>query len=196
MPIKSDKWIIKKCEIEEMIRPFSREQVKQVTLPEGNVRRVISYGVSSYGYDMRLGNIFKVLTQGVSKEIDPKNVNAGLYKTIRADDYLVVPPHGLVMGQSVEYFKIPRDILTICFGKSTYARCGLLVNVTPFEPEWEGFATIALNNLTSNPIKIYSGEGIAQLIFLQAQTNDICATSYKDKAGKYQAQTEITTARV
>ena len=177
-----------------MIRPFSRNQVKQVDLPGGNLRRVVSYGVSSYGYDMRLGNIFKVLKQEPAKEIDPKNINAGYYQTVRADDFIVVPPQGLVLGTTLEYFRIPRDILTICFGKSTYARCGLFVNVTPFEPEWEGYATLAISNLGPHPVRLYAGEGIAQLLFLQA--DDVCLTSYQDKQGKYQAQKEITAAKV
>ena len=196
MSMKSDQWIIQTSELKDMIRPFAKEQVRQLDLPNGGMRRLISYGVSSYGYDMRIGNIFKVLTDNVTKEVDPKNVNAGLYKTVRADDYLLIAPHSLVLGQTVEYFKIPRDIMTICYGKSTYARCGIFVNVTPFEPEWEGFATVAINNLSPNPVKIYAGEGIAQLIFLQAHPKDVCATSYRDKNGKYQAQREITTAKV
>jgi dCTP deaminase len=194
MPVKSDTWIIENAEANEMIRPFAREQVKQVTLPQGTLRRLVSFGVSSYGYDMRLGNIFRVLKTDAQMEIDPKNIKPGLFQTIRADDYLVLPPHGLVLAQTMEYFKIPRDILTICFGKSTYARCGVFVNVTPFEPEWEGFPTIAISNLTPLPVKLYSGEGIAQLIFLEA--SEVCSVSYRDKDGKYQGQTEITTAKI
>jgi dCTP deaminase len=194
MPVKSDKWIVETSESQEMIRPFAREQVKQITLPQGTLRRLISFGVSSYGYDMRLGNIFRVLKTDTKIEVDPKNIKPGLFQTIRADDYFILPPHGLVLAQTMEYFKIPRDILTICFGKSTYARCGVLVNVTPFEPEWEGFATIAISNLTPLPVKLYSGEGIAQLIFLEA--SEVCAVSYRDKDGKYQAQAEPTAAKL
>ena len=194
MSIKSDTWIIQQAEKNEMIRPFARDQVKQIELPQGTIRKVISFGVSSYGYDMRLGNIFRVLRADSTNEIDPKNIKPGYFQTIRADDYLVIPPHGLVLAQTMEYFKIPRDILTICFGKSTYARCGILINVTPFEPEWEGFATIAISNMTGSPVKLYSGEGIAQLIFLQS--NSICAVSYRDKNGKYQAQLEPTAAKI
>lgn len=192
--IKSDSWIVQQAEERQMIRPFAREQVREIEMPPRGLRRVISFGASSYGYDMRIGNMFKVLNAPPNKELDPKAINAGHYRVVRADDYIVVPPHGLVLGQTVEYFQIPRDILTICCGKSTYARCGIFVNVTPFEPEWEGFATIAVNNLTPNPVRVYANEGIAQLIFLQA--NEVCTTSYRDKKGKYQAQQVITTAKV
>jgi dCTP deaminase len=194
--IKSDKWIIEQS-MNGMIRPFSRTQVKKVDLPDGGIRKVISYGVSSYGYDMRLGNEFRVMRFEAGeegKEIDPKNVRPSLYQPVRADDYLLIPPHGVVLGQTVEYFKIPRDILTICFGKSTYARCGVFVNVTPFEPEWEGHVTISISNMNPAPVRLYAGEGIAQLLFLQS--DDVCAVSYRDKDGKYQAQQEITTAIV
>lgn len=196
MPIKSDQWIIQQSEQNEMIRPFAREQVKQVELPEGGgLRKVISFGVSSYGYDLRLGNIFRVLkSNDPLGELDPKNVKDSLFQTVKTDDFLVVPPHGLVLAQTLEYFKIPRDILTICFGKSTYARCGLLVNVTPFEPEWEGNATISISNLTSLPVRLYAGEGVAQLLFLKS--DEVCAVSYKDKNGKYQATIEPTAAKV
>jgi len=194
MSTKSDKWIIHQSEREGMIRPFAREQVRRIELPHGAYRNVISYGVSSYGYDMRIGNIFRVLRAGEKMEIDPKNIKPGLFQTVRADDYLLVPPHGLVLGQTVEYFNIPREILTICYGKSTYARCGIFVNVTPFEPEWEGHATVALNNMSPLPVRLYSGEGVAQLVFLEA--DEVCAVSYRDKQGKYQAQLEPTTAKV
>ncbi|MCB4757223.1 MAG: dCTP deaminase [Elusimicrobia bacterium] len=194
MSIKSDRWIIDQSQKKGMIHPFAPSQISKLDLPDGKLRRVVSFGVSSYGYDMRLGNIFKVLQADPGKEVDPKMTHAGLYKTVRADDHLVISPHGLVLGQTMEYFKIPRNILTICFGKSTYARCGIFVNVTPFEPEWEGFATLAITNLSSNPVRLYAGEGIAQLIFLQA--DEICSISYQDKKGKYQAQKEITTAKV
>lgn len=196
MSIKSDKWIIEQSE-NGMIRPFAREQVKKNDMPNGTTRKVVSYGVSSYGYDMRLGNTFRVMRFEPGeelKEIDPKNVRPSLFQPVRADDHIVIPPHGMVLGQTVEYFKIPRDILTICFGKSTYARCGVFVNVTPFEPEWEGYATLAISNMSPAPVKLYAGEGIAQLLFLQS--DDVCAVSYRDKDGKYQAQQEITTAIV
>lgn len=193
MPAKSDRWIIEQSEQNEMIRPFAREQVRQVESAQGTLRKVISFGVSSYGYDMRLGNMFRVLRSDGKTEIDPKNIKPGLFQTIRADDYLVLPPQSLALAQTLEYFKIPRDIITICYGKSTYARCGVLINVTPFEPEWEGHATLAITNLTTNPVRIYAGEGIAQLLFLQS--DDVCAVSYRDKNGKYQAQLEPTIAK-
>jgi dCTP deaminase len=194
MPVKSDKWIIEQAEKNEMIHPFSKEQVKEMELPQGALRRLISFGVSSYGYDMRLGNQFRVLKPESKAEIDPKNIKPGLFQTVRADDYIILPPHGLVLAQTMEYFKIPREILTICFGKSTYARCGVFVNVTPFEPEWEGHPTLAISNLTPLPVRLYAGEGIAQLIFLQS--DDVCAVSYRDKNGKYQAQLEPTAAKI
>lgn len=193
MALKSDRWIVEQSETNDMIRPFARDQVRQIELPSGTLRKVISFGVSSYGYDMRLGNIFRVLRQDVKGELDPKNIKPGLFQTIRADDFLVVPPHGLVLAQTLEYFKIPRDILTICFGKSTYARCGVMINVTPFEPEWEGYATLSISNLSPCPVRLYAGEGVAQLLFLQA--DEICSISYRDKNGKYQAQLEPTTAK-
>ena len=137
MSVKSDRWIIEKSERHGMIAPFARTQVKKVEQPSGNSKNVLSFGVSSYGYDMRLGNEFRLLRQDAKGPINPKNINPDLFETITTEDALVVPPHGLVLAQTLEYFKIPRDILTLCFGKSTYARCGVFVNVTPFEPEWE-----------------------------------------------------------
>ncbi len=194
MSLKSDKWIIEQCEQFDMIKPFAPTQVKKVETPQGLSKGVLSFGVSSYGYDMRVGHKFRLLKAGPQQIIDPKNITADLYEDIQTDDSLVVPPHGLVLAQTMEYFKIPREILTICYGKSTYARVGIFVNVTPFEPEWEGFATIGISNLSSSPVRLYAGEGIAQLIFLESI--DVCAVSYRDKQGKYQAQTDITTAKV
>lgn len=194
MPIKSDNWIVEQCENHDMIRPFSRDQIRQVDVEPNITRKVISFGVSSYGYDIRMSNMFRVLKPSEKMELDPKNVKPGQFQTVRADDYLLLPPHGLALAQTLEYFKIPRDILTICFGKSTYARSGIFVNVTPFEPEWEGHATIAISNLTACPVRLYAGEGIAQLLFLQS--DDVCRTSYRDKNGKYQATLEPTAAKV
>lgn len=168
-----------------MIKPFSRDQVK---------KGVISYGTSSYGYDMRIGHTFQVLKSSSTQEVDPKNIDPQLYESVTVEDFLVLPPHTLALGQTIEYFKIPRDILTIAFGKSTYARVGVLVNITPFEPEWEGFATLAISNLSNAPVRIYAGEGIGQLIFLQA--DEVCGISYADRKGKYQAQKSITTAKI
>jgi len=166
----------------EMIKPFAQEQV----------RKGISFGVSSYGYDISLSDEFKILEPLGLKEIDPK---AGLlpnFRDVKADSVLV-PANSYALGRSREYFKIPRDIITICFGKSTYARSGLVVNITPFEPEWEGFATISLSNTAPVPVRIYANEGIGQLIFLEA--SEICRVSYKDKKGKYQGQQDITLSK-
>ena len=166
----------------EMIKPFAQEQV----------RRGISFGVSSYGYDISLSDEFKILEPLGLEEIDPK---AGLlpnFQDVKADSVLI-PANSYALGRSREYFKIPRDIITICFGKSTYARAGLIVNITPFEPEWEGFATISLSNTAPVPVRVYANEGIGQLIFLEA--SEICQVSYKDKKGKYQGQQEITLSK-
>jgi dCTP deaminase len=158
-----------------MIRPFSPRQI----------RNGISYGLSSYGYDFRVANDFQIFTGLNSHEIDPKKIKS---KSI------LIPQHSFALARTVEYFKIPRKILTLCVGKSTYARCGLIVNVTPFEPEWEGFATIELSNTSPLPVRVYANEGIAQLIFLES--DEVCAISYADKKGKYQAQKKITLAKV
>lgn len=166
-----------------MIEPFEPAQV----------RRGISFGLSSYGYDFRLGRNFQVLKFKPGDILDPKNFSALVFKSIEAD-WLDIPPGHYCLGQSLEYFRIPRNILTICYGKSTYARCGVLVNVTPFEPEWEGTVTIAIANHGPAPARIYAEEGIAQVIFLEA--DEVCAVSYADKKGKYQAQKEITGAKI
>ncbi|MCX5781866.1 MAG: dCTP deaminase [Elusimicrobia bacterium] len=183
--IKPDKWIIKMSQQYKMIEPFAKEQVK-----EG----VISYGVSSYGYDMRISDEFKVFTPNGAAAIDPKNFNSGIFKDIKADGFLLLPPHSYALGKSVEYFKIPRNVITACFGKSTYARCGLVINVTPFEPEWEGFVTISISNTSSLPVKIYCNEGIAQVLFFES--DEICDISYSDRKGKYQVQKHITHAKI
>lgn len=167
-----------------MIEPFEASQVRK-----GN----ISFGVSSYGYDFRISNQFKMINPDYGDVIDPKADQEKIYTDVQADTF-VIPPNQFVLAKTIEYFRIPRDILTICYGKSTYARCGLLVNVTPFEPEWEGFATISLVNATNLPVKVYAGEGIAQLLFLQS--DESCGQSYADKKGKYQAQKEITTSKI
>ncbi len=193
MPVKSDRWIIEQSAARDIINPCSPSQVKQIER-NGQMERALSFGTSSYGYDMRLGKNFRRLKPAAGRVIDPKKIDDTLLEAFETDKPFELEPHGLVLAQTLEYFKIPRDILTICFGKSTYARCGVFVNVTPFEPEWEGFATLAISNLTASPVKIYPGEGIAQLIFLQA--DDVCAVSYRDKDGKYQAQQGITTAKV
>ncbi|MDE1971193.1 MAG: dCTP deaminase [Patescibacteria group bacterium] len=186
--VKPDTWIQKKSRLEEMISPFSKGQAR---------KGVISYGVSSYGYDVRLGNKLRVCTRTSYTLLNPKTSNFdNLFESYEVDrgEPFDIPSHSFALGYSLEYFKIPRDILVICFGKSTYARCGVIVNVTPLEPEWEGNITIEISNTSPHPARIYPGEGICQLIFLQA--NEVCAKSYADKKGKYQGQKGITLPKV
>jgi dCTP deaminase len=180
MPIKSDKWIRRMAREHQMIVPFSEEQMKT---------GVISFGLSSYGYDIRVADEFKVFSGANAAVIDPKSFDSASFADVRGEA-CIIPPNSFALARTVEYFKIPRNILTVCLGKSTYARCGIIVNVTPFEPEWEGYATLEISNTTPLPAKIYANEGIAQIIFLEA--DEICQTSYKDKKGKYQAQKKIT----
>ena len=182
MSVKSDRWIIEMARSREMIRPFNESQV----------RKGISFGVGSYGYDISLADEFKILKADRSGEIDPKTDSADDFKDVRTDSVLI-PPNSFILARSREYFKIPRDVITICHGKSTYARCGVIVNVTPFEPEWEGFATISLANTSPFPVRVYANEGIAQLIFLEA--SEVCQVSYQDKKGKYQGQKSITLSK-
>ena len=177
--VKSDRWIMEMAEKHGLIEPFSPIQIKQG----------VSFGTSSYGYDFRLSDEFRIFHPNSETIIDPKVFPSECFETVRAAECLV-PANSYVLARSLEYFRIPRDVLTICQGKSTYARCGLMVNVTPFEPEWEGFVTMALCNTAPVPVRIYAGEGVAQVIFLGAE--EVCLTSYKDKAGKYQRQTELT----
>jgi len=181
--IKSDKWI-KKMAQKGMITPFSDRQIR---------KGVISYGVSSYGYDIKIGDEFKIFTNINSTVVDPKNFDERSLVDFKGE-VCIIPPNSFALASSIEYFKIPRDIIVICLGKSTYARCGIIVNVTPLEPEWEGHVTVEISNTTPLPAKIYGNEGIAQLIFLQA--DEICEISYKDKAGKYQSQKGITLAKI
>ena len=182
MPVKSDRWIIEMAREREMIKPFCESQV----------RSGISYGTSSYGYDISLSDEFKLLDLTGLTELDPANVSPQQFKDIKADSVLV-PANSFVLGRTVEYFKIPRDVITICLGKSTYARSGVIINVTPFEPEWEGFATISLTNSAPVPVRVHANQGIGQLLFLEA--SEECLNSYGDKAGKYQAQKEITISK-
>src|SRR5206468_8239329 len=180
MSIKSDRWITKMSREQRMIEPFADRQVRD---------GVISYGVSSYGYDMRVAPEFKIFTNALSAIVDPKHFDPKSF--VEFDGVVcIVPPNSFALATSVEYFRIPRDSLTICLGKSTYARCGIIVNVTPFEPEWEGHVTIEISNTTPLPAKIYANEGIAQVLFFQS--DEVCAVSYKDKKGKYQAQRGVT----
>ena len=179
MAIKSDRWIREMAQTQQMIDPFCEKQMR-----EG----VISCGLSSYGYDLRVADEFKIFTNVNSAVVDPKKFDERSFVSIRADS-IMVPPNSFALARSVEYFKIPRDVLAICLGKSTYARCGIIVNVTPFEPEWEGFVTLEISNTTPLPAKIYANEGLCQILFLQS--DEPCQVSYKDKAGKYQKQTGI-----
>ena len=179
MAIKSDRWIRKQALEHDMISPFNEKQVR-----EG----VISYGLSSYGYDLRVADEFKIFTNVNFATVDPKHFDAKSFVDVQTD-VCIVPPNSFALARSVEYFKIPRDVLTICVGKSTYARCGIIVNVTPFEPEWEGFVTLEISNTTPLPAKIYANEGLCQILFFQS--DEPCETSYKDKKGKYQGQKGI-----
>jgi len=169
---------------QKMIEPFVDDQVRA---------GVISYGLSSYGYDVRVGDEFKVFSNVFNAIVDPKNFDPKSFVDIKAD-VCIIPPNSFALASTIEYFRIPRDILTICLGKSTYARCGIIVNVTPFEPEWEGHVTIEISNTTPLPAKIYANEGIAQVLFFQS--DEECDVSYKDKKGKYQAQRGVTLPRL
>ena len=180
MSIKSDRWIKRMALERQMIEPFVDDQVRT---------GVISYGVSSYGYDVRVGNEFKVFTNVYNTVVDPKAFDPKSFVDIVADQ-CIIPPNSFALASTIEYFRIPRDILTICLGKSTYARCGIIVNVTPFEPEWEGHVTIEISNTTPLPAKIYANEGIAQVLFFKGEEEP--AVSYKDKGGKYQSQVGVT----
>lgn len=181
--VKNDRWIRDKA-VKGMIEPFSENQVR-----EG----VISFGVSSYGYDMRIADEFKIFTNINNTIVDPKSFDPRSFVDYKGD-VCIIPPNSFALGHSVEYFRIPRDVLAICLGKSTYARCGIVVNVTPLEPEWEGHVTIEISNTTPLPARIYANEGIAQLLFIQG--SEVCETSYADKSGKYQAQKGITLPRM
>lgn len=184
MTIKSDHWIRRMAENEGMIEPFEHGQVR-----ENNGGRVISYGTSSYGYDVRCSNQFKIFTNVHSTTVDPKNFDEKSFIDVEAD-HCIIPPNSFALARTVEYFRIPRSVLTVCLGKSTYARCGIIVNVTPLEPEWEGHVTLEFSNTTPLPAKIYANEGVAQMIFFES--DEPCETSYKDRKGKYQGQTGVT----
>lgn len=188
MSIKSDNWICDMATKHDMISPFVASQVK-----ESGARKKISYGVSSYGYDVRCANEFMIFHNVNSSIVDPKNFDSSSFVT-KTTDICIIPPNSFALARTVEYFKIPRNILTICLGKSTYARCGIIVNVTPLEPEWEGHVTLEFSNTTPLPAMIYAGEGVAQFIFLEA--DQVCETSYKDRCGKYQGQRGVTLPRV
>jgi dCTP deaminase len=184
MGLKPDTWISRMAREQRMIEPFVEGQVR-----EG----VISYGVSSYGYDIRVADEFKIFTNVYSAVVDPKRFDSASMIDFRGP-VCVIPPNSFALARTVEYFRIPRSVLTICLGKSTYARCGIIVNVTPFEPEWEGFVTLEISNTTPLPARIYAHEGIAQVLFFEA--DELCQTSYADKKGKYQKQQAIELPRL
>lgn len=186
MSIKSDKWI-RRMAAQGMIEPFEPNQVRSV---EG--RKIVSYGTSSYGYDIRCANEFKVFTNINSTIVDPKNFDTASFVDV-VSDVCIIPPNSFALARTVEYFRIPRNVLTVCLGKSTYARCGIIVNVTPFEPEWEGYVTLEFSNTTPLPAKIYANEGCAQVLFFEADED--CETSYRDRHGKYQGQVGVTLPR-
>lgn len=184
MSIKSDKWIRRMAEEHRMIEPYEPGQVKVV---EG--KRIVSYGTSSYGYDIRCADEFKLFTNINSTIVDPKEFDENNFVNFKGES-VIIPPNSFALARTVEYFRIPRNVLTICLGKSTYARCGILVNVTPFEPEWEGYVTLEFSNTTPLPAKIYANEGVAQVVFFES--DEVCETSYKDRGGKYQGQRGVT----
>ncbi len=179
MGLKPDHWIKRMANECKMIEPFVEEQVRD---------GVISFGVSSYGYDIRVADEFKIFTNVYSAIVDPKRFDPRSMIDFKGD-VCIIPPNSFALARTVEYFRIPRNVLTVCLGKSTYARCGIIVNVTPFEPEWEGYVTLEISNTTPLPAKIYANEGIAQVLFFEA--DEVCDTSYADKKGKYQYQQSI-----
>lgn len=191
MSIKSDRWIRKMAEEHGMIEPYEPGQVRFNDAGD----KLVSYGTSSYGYDVRCAREFKVFTNVHSAIVDPKNFDENSFIDIVGDE-CIIPPNSFALARTVEYFRIPRDVLTICLGKSTYARCGIIVNVTPLEPEWEGHVTLEFSNTTTLPARIYAGEGVAQMLFFQSDADDVCETSYKDRGGKYQGQVGVTLPHV
>jgi len=184
MTIKSDRWIRRMASEQAMITPFEPKQVRFV-----GDQKVISFGTSSYGYDVRCANEFKVFTNIYSATVDPKAFDERSFVDVRGD-VCVIPPNSFALASTVEFFRIPRDVLTLCVGKSTYARCGIIVNVTPLEPEWEGHVTLEFSNTTNLPAKIYANEGVAQMLFFQS--DEACEVTYKDRGGKYQGQVGVT----
>ena len=168
-----------------MISPFEPNQVKHV-----DGQKIVSYGTSSYGYDIRCADEFKLFTNINTTIVDPKNFDENNFVDVSGKGYCIIPPNSFALARTVEYFRIPRNVLTICLGKSTYARCGIIVNVTPFEPEWEGYVTLEFSNTTPLPAKIYANEGVAQVLFFES--DEVCEVSYKDRGGKYQGQVGVT----
>ena len=188
MGLMPDHWIKKMAREEGMIQPFVENLVR-----DHDGEKIISYGLSSYGYDLRVSNKFMIFTNVYNAMVDPKEFASDSFVHIESD-VCIVPPNSFALAHSVEYFRIPRNILTMCIGKSTYARCGIIVNVTPFEPEWEGHVTLEISNTTPLPAKIYAGEGLAQILFLEG--SEECDVSYKDRGGKYMGQRGITAPRI
>ena len=186
MSILSDRWIREQALSTRMIEPFVENQRRD---------GCISYGLSSYGYGARVADEFKIFTNVDSAVVDPKDFAANSFVD-RKSDVCIIPPNSFALARTVEYFRIPRNVLVICLGKSTYARCGIIVNVTPLEPEWEGFVTLEFSNTTPLPAKIYANEGVAQVVFLEAAAEDVCETSYKDRDGKYQGQVGVTLPKI
>jgi dCTP deaminase len=185
MSIKSDRWIRQTALEQGMIEPFEPGQIRHTAGGD----RIVSFGTSSYGYDVRCANEFKVFTNVYSTVVDPKAFDDRSFIDM-VGDVCIIPPNSFALARTVEWFRVPRDVLVICLGKSTYARCGIIVNVTPLEPEWEGHVTLEFSNTTPLPAKIYAGEGCAQMLFFQG--DEVCETSYKDRGGKYQGQSGVT----
>ena len=188
MSIKSDKWIRRMAEQHGMIAPFEPGQVREV-----NGHKIVSYGTSSYGYDIRCSNEFKLFTDINCTIVDPKNFDPNSFVEVKGE-HCIIPPNSFALARTIEYFRIPRNVLTVRLGKSTYARCGIIVNVTPFEPEWEGYVTLEFSNTTPLPAKIYANEGVAQVVFFES--DEVCETSYRDRGGKYQGQTGVTLPKI
>jgi dCTP deaminase len=184
MSIKSDNWIRRMAKEARMIEPFAPEQVRH-----SDGEKIVSYGTSSYGYDVRCANEFKIFTNINSTIVDPKRFDAKSFVDF-GGDICIIPPNSFALARTVEFFRIPRNVLTICLGKSTYARCGIIVNVTPLEPEWEGHVTLEFSNTTPLPAKIYANEGVAQMLFFES--DEVCSTSYRDRGGKYMGQMGVT----
>ena len=188
MTIKSDRWIRRMALEHRMIEPFEAGQVKAL-----DGKKIVSYGTSSYGYDIRCSTEFKIFTNVYSTVVDPKAFDEKNFVNYTGE-VCVIPPNSFALARTVEYFRIPRNVLTICLGKSTYARCGIIVNVTPLEPEWEGHVTLEFSNTTPLPARIYANEGVAQVIFIES--DEVCETSYRDRGGKYQGQKGVTLPRI
>ena len=188
MSIKSDKWIRRMAAEHNMIEPFEARQGR-----ESGGKRIVSYGTSSYGYDVRCSDEFKIFTNINSTIVDPKNFDEKSFVDLKGE-VCIIPPNSFALARTVERFRIPRNVLVICLGKSSYARCGIVVNVTPLEPEWEGFVTLEFSNTTPLPAKIYANEGVAQMLFFES--DEVCETSYRDRAGKYQDQKGVTLPKI